>query len=117
MNKELFLKIVDDLGEGDLGDFTFEVDSKIYRFIESDSGWVDGGKYQENDFYGVLIEVDEDRKELERFNLGVSRWASRCGSHNNHWEIRYGKYVAQRLVEVIIPEHKDIKWVGIDEEE
>jgi hypothetical protein len=117
MNKELVLKILDSLGEGELEYFTCEIDSKIYGFVEEYADWIDDGRYQHSRISGILREIDKDGKELERFNFGVARWASRSGSHFSDWDESFGEYEAYELVERVVPEHMEIEWVEVDKED
>jgi hypothetical protein len=113
MNKELFLRVVACLGEQQLGGFKCEIDSKMYTFIEDYEEGVDAGRHQYSKVHGILQEIDTEGREIERFNFGVSRGISRCGSDNSYWEESYEEYVAKEIVEVIIPEHTELKWVDI----
>lgn len=117
MDKNLFLKIVASMREADLEDFSYEYEGKNYGFCETgdDNNWEDEGKYQYKTESGMLIEMDKNYKELQRFNYGVSRSVQRSGSYFSDYYYDYDKYEAFEIVEdlipeVIIPAHTEKKW-------
>lgn len=116
MNKDLFLKIVASMGEDDLEDFSYKHGDKIYGFYGVDEdNWEDEGKYQYKTESGILIEIDENYHEVERFDYGVSRSVQRSGSYFSDYYYDYEPYDAYEIVEelipeIIIPAHTEEKW-------
>lgn len=121
MDIKLFLKIVEELGDTDLEDFEYIYEDKIYGFKGiGDDEWVDdgSGKYQYKDEKGQLIEMDNEYKEIQSFNFGVSRSVSRTGSYYSEYYYDYEKYEVFEIKEVLIPEqiipaHVENKWVKL----
>lgn len=121
MDIELFSKIVKKLGDSSLDDFSCKYNGKIYGFKEvGEDKWNDEGKYQyKEEEEGQLIEMDENYKEIQEFNFGVSRSISRCGSYFTDYNYTYEPYdmfeIKDELIpEVIIPAHVDKKWSKLD---
>jgi len=116
MDINLFSKIVKKLGEQDFEDFKYTCNNKIYGFKEiGDDNWEDEGKYQYKIEQGQLIEMDENYKEIQSFNFGVSRSVQRNGSYFTDYHYEYEPYEYFELKEVIIPEviisaHTETKW-------
>lgn len=80
--------------------------------------WDDQGKYQCKNESGQLIEVDDSFNEIIRFNFGVSRSVTRSGSYFSDYYYEYDEYLPYEIKEVIvpeviIPEHKELKWVPL----
>ena len=118
MNKELFLKIVEEIGNYDLEDFEYEHEGKTYIFKCDDVEWDDQGKYQFAEEIGQLVEVDEKCKIIKRFDYGVSRDLTRSGSYFTGYETIYGECVPCEISEITIPEkvipaHTEAKWTKI----
>jgi hypothetical protein len=131
MDITLFLKIVKQLGSHDLDDFACTINNKTYGFKNvGDDSWDDQGKYQYQYQQGQLIEMDENYKEIQSFNFGVSRTVQRSGSYFSeyyHSNCPYNFFEIKKVLipEVIIPAHTENKWENlkidldnvIDEEE
>ena len=116
MDINLFSKIVKKLDKQDLEDFQYINDYIIYGFKEiGDDNWEDEGKYQYRIEQGKLIEMDENYKEIQSFNYGVSRSVQRNGSYFTDYNYEYEPYEFFELKEVLIPEviipaHMETKW-------
>jgi len=106
MDINLFAKIVKKLDDYHLDDFEYiDSDGKIYGFKEvGDESWDDQGKYQYKTEQGQLIEMDENYKEIQIFNFGVSRLIQRSGSYFSDYYYDYDPYEAFEIKEVLIPE-------------
>jgi len=119
MDINLFAKIVKNLGENNLDDFSYEYNGKIYTFKEiGDNSWDDQGKYQYKCEQGQLIEVNKKYKEIQLFNFGVSRSISRCGSYFSDYYYEKGPYEVFEIKEVLVPEviipaHIESEWVEL----
>lgn len=119
MDKSLFYRIVLELDNCDLDDFSYEHEGKRYMFKEvGDDSWDDQGKYQYKEEQGRLVEIDENYKELKEFNYAVSRTVQRSGSYFSDYYYDHEPYTPIEIVEVvvpevIIPEHTKEKWVNI----
>ena len=116
MDKNLFSKIVKKLGKNDLDDFEYKCNGKIYGFKDvGDDSWEDEGKYQYKTEQGQLMETDEEYKEIQLFNYGVSRSIQRSGSYFTDYNYEKEPYEFFEIEEVIIPEviipaHTESKW-------
>lgn len=116
MDITLFSKIVKQLGNHDLDDFECTINNKIYGFKNvGDNDWDDQGKYQYQYQQGQLIEMDENYKEIQSFNFGVSRTVQRSGSYFSNYYYNNYPYEFFEIKEVLIPEqiipaHTENKW-------
>ena len=116
MDINLISKIVKKLGKQDFEEFEYTYNNKIYGFKEiGDEEWDDQGKYQYRIEQGQLIEMDENYKEIQSFNYGVSRSVQRNGSYFTDYNYDYEPYEMFKLKEVLIPEviipaHMETKW-------
>ena len=116
MNIELFKKIVENLGDRYVDDFSYEHEGKTYAFKKvGDNSWDDEGKYQYKTESGQLIEINKKYKEVQSFNFGVSRSIQRSGSYFSEYDYEKDPYEMYEIVDVLIPEviipaHVESKW-------